>query len=91
MTRAGNGRKNNRIQAPMLDPHVRPREGAVKLASSVAVIVNEKSHAPTYLFQSATLYHIEVLLATSPIGRFCCKSRMLSAANKKAGGRFAAK
>ena len=28
MTRAGNARKNNRIQAPMLDPHVRPSRGS---------------------------------------------------------------
>jgi hypothetical protein len=45
ITCACNRRKNSRIQAPMLDPHVRPFEGTVKLASLITAIVNEKSHA----------------------------------------------
>lgn len=45
ITCACNRRKNSRIQAPMLDPYVRPFEGTVKLASLITAIVNEKSHA----------------------------------------------
>jgi hypothetical protein len=60
---AGNRPKDIRIQAPTLDPHVRPFQGTVKLASSfVAMRVNAKIHTGGPIGSGqATLYHMKVL------------------------------